>query len=204
MYLDSIFGGRRRTAHRARWVYHNSDDGSQAQLKASFANTNNAINNVQVDPAVQKATADAGTNLGKINSGDFSGIGAVDAVTGAANRIRSFTAAPLGDAALASNAAGGSGYSTQLNEQRNRQLDESVATATLGAVKEERAYDQNMLMGGAQYETNTQLGKAGLTEGTINPSLQFYQFARRPSWFGQNAMGLLGGGAAGAAKAFGT
>lgn len=140
-------------------------------------------------------TDQAGQNLTNIQKGDFSGLPLVNAVKAGADRARSWNPSPVGDAALASNAAGGSGYATAENELRKRQMDNTVSNLVPQAVQAEQQNAYGALFPGSQMMSAFELAKANALNGVAGQANNIYQTSGNMGFFnkfGSNFFGSLG------------
>lgn len=141
-----------------------------------------------------------GQNLQDIQAGKFGGLPLVNAVKAGADRARSWNPAPLGDAALAANASGGSGYATAENEMRKRMLDNTVSNLVPQAVEQERNYATGVLFPGAQAESAFGLAKSAALTGNANAAANLYNMSSQNGFwnhltnsFGNSLGSTLGG-----------
>jgi len=166
-------------------------DAYQSQQQTA---TNTAIQAAGPDPYIEAAKKHAAGELEGMGKGDFSGIDEVSNINTAANRVRSMSRTPIGDAELGKYSADPN-YTQQLDSYNKRVFDASVGDATLGAVEDARNYDTNLLLQGGAQGLQARQGQANAYEGTLGVAQQGVQFSRRPSFWSQLA--LAGAGAAG-------
>lgn len=174
---------------------------SHSDNKAKDAASTGAIAAVDIakaatiNPYVQQVTDQAGQNLTNIQKGDFSGLPLVNAVKAGADRARSYNPAPLGDAALASNSAGGSGYAAAQEGLRKRMLDNTISNLVPQAVQAEQQNNYGVLFPGAQMTSAFQLAKANALAGTSSNANNVYQTSANNGFynrFGNAFFGTLG------------
>lgn len=129
----------------------------------------------------------------------------MNAVNQAAQRMRSWNPSPAGDAALAANASGGSGYATQENEYRKRLQDNTIANIMPQAVEAERSNALGTLFPGAQQIDQFDLQKAATYGGLAGQGNALYGTQQNNSFWsnlsksfgqglGQNLSGANAGG----------
>lgn len=148
-----------------------------------------------MNPYVEAQVNKAGQTLTDIDAGKFGGLPLVQAVSQASQRARSWNPSPVGDAALAANAAGGSGYATQENEYRKRLQDNTISTIMPEAVQAERSNAQNVLFPGSQQLSAFELAKANALSGAAGQANNVYNTSANTGFFnrfGSSFFGALG------------
>src|SRR5882757_360193 len=96
-----------------------NDEAKQLANKADQSSVK-TLDNSTFNPLAKAGIDKAGTDLQDIQAGRFGGLPLVQAVNQAANRLKSWNPAPMGDAALAAGASGDGGYALQQENYRKR------------------------------------------------------------------------------------
>jgi len=148
----------------------------QAKQLANKADTSSVttLDNSTFNPLAKAGIDRAGTDLQNIQAGKFGSLPLVQAVNQAANRLKSWNPAPMGDAALAAGASGQGGYATAEDSYRRRLQDRAVSDLMPQAVEAERNYSSSILYPGAQGESAYDLAKAAGYAGAGGQAANLY------------------------------
>ncbi len=177
-----------------------SDNQAKTAASTGAVAAVDAAKSATINPYIQQVTDQAGKNLTNIQAGDFSGLPLVNAVKQGADRARSWNPPAVGDAALASNAAGGSGYAVAENELRKRQMDNTVSNLVPQAVQAEQQNNYGVLFPGAQMTSAFELARANALAGTSSNANNVYNTSANTGFFnkfGGSFFSSLGSGLGG-------
>lgn len=138
----------------------------------------------------------AGQRLDQYNNKDYSGLPLVSALVQRAQANRAMKRTPLGAEALSAGGAN-SNYVTKVNSEQNRIQDQALGGDVVNAIEQQHMMDTNTALGAGSQAIGAESARAGAGQGVLSDTQQQYQFARRPSFLAQMALGIAQGAAGG-------